>query len=124
ILDAEGNLLRNKERDTINDWLNEHKVMFFDPQIHPETHGVEYDYALHHRVEMAARNAAGVNLYEVSPFTFGGITTMEIAIDYYRYNEPTIIYYSDGDPNQDTLPAHSTAGHPLFTPQGLVTSPV
>jgi len=119
ILDASGNLLRNTERDPINEWLTERDVWFFDPQIHPDTHGEEYDYRKHHPLELAARQAAGINLYEVSPRTFGGITSFEIASDHFREHEPMVIYFSDGNRNQDIIPAHSSKGHPLFAPFGI-----
>ena len=44
IRDDQGRLLRNQERDAINDWLTEQGIKFFDPQIHPDTHGEEYVY--------------------------------------------------------------------------------
>jgi hypothetical protein len=119
ILNTEGQLLRNTERDAINDWLTQQGIYFFDPQIHPETHGREYDYAADHKLEVAARAAAQVNLYEVSPRTFGGITSLEIAWDQFRWQEPTVIYFSDGDAARDDLPAHSKQGHPLFVPDGI-----
>lgn len=119
VIDSQGKLLRNTERDAINNWLTEQNIVFFDPQIHPNTHGVEYDYAIHHPLEMAARLAAKINLYEVSPRTFGGITSFEIAADEFRYEEPTIIYFSDGDADQDNIPLYSPKGYPLFEPLGL-----
>lgn len=119
ILDAGGNLLRNAERDPINEWLSERGVYFFDPQIHPDTHQMEYDYNIHHKLEIAARKSAGVNLYEVSPRSFGAITSFEIAADRFRYKEPMIIYFSDGDPTADTIPHHNAKGHPLFEPLGI-----
>lgn len=122
ILDEQGALLRNTERDAINDWLTAQRVVFFDPQIHPETHGCEYDYNLHHKLEIGARAAAKVNLYEVSPSTFGGITSLEIAADQFRHREPVVIYYSDGDAQRDMIPAHSERGHPLFVPRGITAS--
>lgn len=122
LLDAQGVLLRNRERDRINQWLTDHDILFFDPQIHPDTHVTEYDFAIHQPLELAARQAAKINLYEVSPRSFGGITSLEIAADHFRQHEPTVIYFSDGDPDQDTLPAHSRDGHPLFVPEGLKQS--
>lgn len=124
ILNEAGELLRNKERDSINDWLTERGVVFFDPQIHPDTHGEEYDFAKHHPLEMAARLFAKINLYEVSPRTFGGITSMEVAYDRFHSLEPMVIYYSDGDANRDSIPAHSDTGHPLFVPDGIHTSEI
>lgn len=119
ILNEKGELLRNKERDPINDWLTEQDIYFFDPQIHPDTHGTEYNYAVHSKIEIAARDAAKINLYEVSPRTFGGITSFEIAADHFRFHEPMVIYYSDGKDGQDTIPLHSAKGHPLFAPIGI-----
>lgn len=119
ILDTQGNLLRNTERDPINQWLTDRGVYFFDPQIHPETHGREYDYHTDHQLEMTARAVSRINLYEVSPRTFGGITSLEIAADKFRWREPMVIYFSDGDPTRDDIPAHSESGHPLFMPDGI-----
>lgn len=119
IRNAEGKLLRNQERDRINDWLTRKGIRFYDPQIHPDTHDIEYDFGVHHPLEIAARTAAKINLYEVSPYTFGGISSFEIAIDCFRWHEPMVIYYSDGNPNADVIPKHSNKGHPLFVPQGI-----
>lgn len=119
ILDSDGQLLRNTERDPINEWLTDLDLWFFDPQIHPDTHGEEYNYRKHHPLELAARQAAGINLYEVSPRTFGGITSFEIASDHFREHEPMVIYFSDGNKNRDVIPAHSDRGHPLFVPFGI-----
>ena len=119
VLDEDGNLLRNRERDRINQWLTDNNILFFDPQIHPDTHGVEYDYEIHHDIELAARQAAKLNLYEVSPHTFGGVTCFEIAADHFKWQEPIVIYYSDADLEHDTLPPHSDKGHPLFEPRGI-----
>ena len=117
--DAEGNLLRNTERDAINDWISNKRVIFFDPQVHPDTHGEEYNYSKHSKIEIAARAAAKMNLYEVSPRTFGGITSLEIAADHFRWHEPTIVYYSDGHTNEDRIPDHSEKGYPIFVPYGI-----
>ncbi|HEX2621580.1 MAG TPA: hypothetical protein VHL11_15585 [Phototrophicaceae bacterium] len=122
ILDSDGNLLRNQERDQINNWLTGHNIRFFDPQIHPDTHGIDYNYEIHHPLELAARRAARINLYEVSPRSFGGISSFEIAADHFRSHEPIVIYYSDGDHTQDRLPDYSSKGHPLFVPDGLSKS--
>lgn len=119
ILDEQGKLLRNSERDRINDWITNKRIIFFDPQIHPDTHGYEYDYLKHHPLEIAARNAAKVNLYEISPRSFCGITALEIATDHFLNREPTVIYYSDGNPEKDALPVHNLWGHPLFEPLGI-----
>ena len=62
------------------------------------------------RLKLRRRGAAGINLYEVSPRTFGGITSFEIASDHFREHEPMVIYFSDGNKNLDKIPAHSDKG--------------
>jgi hypothetical protein len=123
IMNENGVLMRNTERDRINDWITEQEIILFDPQIHPDTHGVDYDYMVHHPIEIGARTAARVNLYEISPYTFGGITSLEIAVDHLQRREPTVIYYSDGEQDRDDLPPHSKNGYPLFRPRGINTNP-
>ena len=119
IRDTTGSLLRNGERDDINDWLTRNEILFYDPQIHPDTHGTSYNYEVHQPLEIAARQKARVNLFEVSPRTFGGATSLEIAMDEFRYDDPTIIFFSDGNHARDVIPAHSPDGYPLFVPYGL-----
>ena len=121
-LDDRGVLQRNPVRDLVNDHLTEEGVFFFDPQIHPETHGVEYDFAIHGPLEVAARQAAKINLYEISPYTLGGITSLEIASDLFRYKEPLVLFFSNGDPKKETLPIHSNKGYPLFVPKNIFRS--
>lgn len=123
IRDAQGTLLRNRERDAINDWLTSKGLLFYDPQIHPDTHGTEYDYEIHQPMEIAARSAAVINIFEISPRTFGGGTSMEVAIDEFRRGQPTIIFFSDGNDDRDVLPAHSPDGYPLFVPYGINVNP-
>jgi hypothetical protein len=122
ILSADGTLLRNSERDSINEWLSERGITLFDPQIHPDTHGEEYDYNIHAPLEIAAREGAKINLYEISPRTFGGITSLEIAVDRFRAKEPMVIFFSDGKSNEDKIPESSQLGHPLFVPYGIHAS--
>lgn len=123
ILDANGNLIRNTERDAINDWLSAQDILFFDPQIHPDTHDMAYDYDIHHPIEVTARKAATVNLYEISPRTFGGVSSLEIAIDTFRWQEPMVLYYSDGNADRDDIPAHDKHGSPLFVPDAIGANP-
>ncbi len=123
ILDAEGNLLRNAERDMINDWLSAQHIRLYDPQIHPDTHGREYDFETDHFLEMKARNQAIVSLYEVSPRTFGGATSLEIAMDEFINDHATIIFFSDGKDHVDIIPDHSRDGYPTFVPFGIRSHP-
>jgi hypothetical protein len=122
IRDQQGALLRNVERDQINEWLTQQGVIFYDPQVHPDTHGCEYDYEIHSQLEIAARAAAAVKLYEVSPRTFGGVTAMEIAVSQVRRDRPTLIFFSDGNNQTDIIPEHSKEGFPLFLPYGIKDS--
>lgn len=122
ILDSNGNLLRNGERDKINDWLTAQDIILFDPQIHPDTHGEEYIFEKHSIIEVEARKAAKLNLYEISPRTFGGITSLEIATDHFRYHEPMVLYYSDGSTTEDKIPQHDPFGTPIFVPHGVPES--
>jgi hypothetical protein len=119
ILDSQGNLLRNTERDEINDWLTSKNVRLYDPQIHPDTHGREYNFDVDHVLEIAARKQSIVSLYEVSPRTFGGVTSLEIAMDEFIANHAMIIFFSDGKEQIDVIPDHSPQGHPLFVPYGI-----
>lgn len=119
ILDEQGNLLRNGERDHINDWLTEKDILIFDPQIHPDTHGEEYVFEKHSQIEIIAREAAQLNLYEISPRTFCGITSLEIAIDHFKWHEPMVLYFSDGSTTEDDIPEHDEYGSPLFVPYGI-----
>jgi hypothetical protein len=122
IRDGAGNLLRNGERDDINDWLTRNNILFYDPQIHPDTHGTTYDFERHHPMEVGARQNAKINLFEMSPRTFGGATSLEIAVDEFRYEDPSIIFFSDGSHSKDVIPAHSADGYPLFQPYGITES--
>ena len=123
ILDGTGKLLRNTERDKINDWLTENNIRLYDPQIHPDTHGREYQFDMDHVLEVAARHHALVSLYEISPRTFGGATSLEIAMDEFILDHATIIFFSDGKDHVDVIPDHSPQGFPLFVPYGLPRDP-
>lgn len=122
IRDLQGNLLRNQERDHINDWLTEKGIRFYDPQIHPDTHGREYKFEIDHILEIEARKQSLVSLYEISPRTFGAAASLEIAIDEYAKDHATIIFFSDGKDGVDIIPEHNKEGYPLFVPYGIRTS--
>lgn len=122
IRDGQGNLLRNKERDDINDWLTKKNIRFYDPQIHPDTHGREYQFDIDHMLELEARRQSLVSLYEISPRTFGAAASLEIAIDEFTHNHATIIFFSDGKDGIDIIPEHSKDGYPLFAPYGIMSS--
>jgi hypothetical protein len=119
IRDGQGRLLRNRERDGINDWLTEQNVLFYDPQIHPDTHGREYEYEVDSRLEVATRKASRINLFEISPRTLCGVTSVELAVDKFEMHHPTVIFFSDGNDHKDVIPKHSKDGYPLFVPYGI-----
>ncbi len=116
IVDSKGDLVRNEERDKINDWITEQGIFLYDPQVHPDTHGREYDYDIDHKLEMTARDAARIKIFEVSPRTFGGVTSLEIAVDEFKIDQPSIIFFSDGNHQKDVIPLHSEEGYPIFVP--------
>jgi hypothetical protein len=116
VVDSQGNLVRNTERDLNNNWITEQGVFLYDPQVHPDTHGREYDYDIDHKLEMTARKAARIKIYEVSPRTFGGVTSLEIAVDEFHVDQPAIIFFSDGNQQKDVIPLHSAEGYPIFVP--------
>jgi len=124
ILDGSGNLLRNRERDNINEWLTEKDLIFYDPQIHPDTHEMEYNFDIHYPLEVAARKHSYISLYEISPRTFGGATSLEIAMDEFNRKKPTIIFFSDGKNHEDIIPDHNEKGFPTFKPYGIDHSEV
>lgn len=124
IRDGNGALLRNQERDHINDWLTEQNVLFFDPQIHPETHGTEYVFELHFPMESMARESAAVHLYEISPRTFGSATALEIGVTEFQRSLPTVLFFSDGKNHEDVIPDHTSDGYPVFAPYDIWSSEV
>lgn len=124
IRDGAGALLRNPERDHINDWMTEENVLFFDPQIHPDTHGTEYVFDVHFPMENMARESAIVHLYEISPRTFGSATSLEIGVTEFQRSLPTVIFFSDGRNHEDVIPSHTEDGYPIFSPYDIWGSEV
>lgn len=108
ILHPQGNQ-RNPGRDELMGWLESQRVWFFDPQIHPSTHGRNYDYDIHGPGEKLAREKALVTVYELSPYSYGGVTIMEALTDGCK-GKQVIIWYSGGPDSFDDK------GRPLFTP--------
>jgi hypothetical protein len=71
---------------------------------------------------MAARKAARIKIYEISPRTFGGVTSLEIAVDEFHVDQPAIIFFSDGNQQKDVIPLHSAEGYPIFVPYIVTNS--
>lgn len=105
-INAEGQKTRGTGRDSLNDWLNERAIPFFDPQIHEDTHGRGYNYDEDGPAEQAARAAAQVTLYEISGDTLGGVTHLEALADALKGKTVIIWFNSSLD----------AKGKPLFEP--------
>jgi hypothetical protein len=108
-IDAVGDKVRNVGRDALNDWLNEQGILFFDPQIHEDTHGRGYDYDIDGPAEQQARQVAKVTLYEVTPDTLGGVTCLEVLRDVLS-DKQVVLWFSG--PSE----AFDAKGRAKFTP--------
>lgn len=118
MIDAQGQNARNPLRDPVHKALSKANIAFYDPQVHPDTHGETYQYEKHGPIEQAAR-AAALPVYEVSPITFCGVTSMEIAMDHLNSKKSMVVWFSNGVMGSIDWPAHDDQGFPLFTPLGL-----
>jgi hypothetical protein len=47
------------------------------------------------------------------------VTSIELAVDQFHLDHPTIVFFSDGTDHKDVIPKHSKKGHPLFRPYGV-----
>ena len=109
VIDANGAKIRSIGRDELNDWLETMGLKFFDPQIHPDTHGRDYDYDVDGPAEQSARANAKVTLYEIATDTLGGVTIMEILRDA-ALDKPLVVWFSGADE------AFDAKGRPSFMP--------
>ena len=87
---AEG-LMRNTGRDELEAWLDSQGWTYYDPQIHPSTHGREYDWARDSEAEKQARAMASLRVYEIIPETLGATTMLEIFDDAVR-QRPSVVW--------------------------------
>jgi hypothetical protein len=104
---TEKGLVRNPDRDTLNNVLDVLGIPFFDPQISMETHGREYDSDQDGEAERRARGVAEVVIYQVSPYTPAGVSLMEILQDTITSKKVIVIFTGDQD----------AKGTPSYTPQ-------
>ncbi len=81
IIDRDGNSVRNPGRDGVNDWLDANGILFFEPQIHLDTHDRDYDWDIDGPAEQAARENARVTLYQIGDDTMAGVTCLEVLRD-------------------------------------------
>lgn len=104
-----GKIVRNTGRDELNAWLSAKGIYFFDPQIHPDTHGRDYEWEIDGPAEQTARSVAQVTLYELRSDTMCAVTCEEILVD--AYSGKRLIIWLNGDKD--------SKGNLLFSPDGI-----
>ncbi len=87
--------VRNPGRDPLALWLDNRGWSYFDPQIHPSTHGREYIWGIDAPQEKKAREQARLRVYEITSTTIGAVTTLEI-MDDARQGRTSIVWFNDG----------------------------
>jgi hypothetical protein len=105
--------MRNEGRDPLAAWLDSQGWTYFDPQIHPSTHGREYEWAIDAPQEKIAREQAKIRVYEITSATIAAVTMFEI-MDDARNNRSSIVWFNNGRDfsppglgNRDTLRQNS-----------------
>lgn len=88
--------IRNPGRDPLAHWLNEKQWSYFDPQIHPTTHGREYIWGIDGPQEKKAREVARLRVYEITATTIAAVTVLEIMEDM-RSGRRSIIWFNKGN---------------------------
>ncbi|MCG3208245.1 MAG: hypothetical protein FOGNACKC_01848 [Anaerolineae bacterium] len=86
---------RNPGRDPLAHWLDEMGWSYFDPQIHPSTHGRDYIWGIDGPQEKKARQQAKIRIYEITSTTIAAVTTLEI-MDDARVGRRSIVWYNGG----------------------------
>lgn len=95
--------IRNPGRDALAKWLDKQGWSYFDPQIHPSTHGRDYIWGIDGPQEKNARELTKLRVYELNPFTIAAVSIMEVMEDA-RLGRISIVWYNGGR---------------VFTPPGL-----
>lgn len=113
IITGGGETVRNSGRDQFNTWLDTEGIPFFDPQIHPITHGRSYDWNVDGPSEKAARAAASVLVYQIGDDTIAAVTALEVMKDAMA-GRPVVVWFSG---------LLSEKRKPTFTPKGVRLSP-
>jgi hypothetical protein len=88
--------VRNPGRDPLAEWLNAREWSYFDPQIHPSTHGRDYVWGIDGRQEKNAREQAKLRVYEITATTIAAITVLEI-MDDARRGRMSIVWFNEGE---------------------------
>ncbi len=94
IQDVDGPI-RNPGRDRLHAWLDARERSYFDPQIHPTTHGREYIWAIDGPQETKARADARLRVYEITLTTIASITMLEI-MDDARRGRQSVVWFNNG----------------------------
>jgi len=87
--------VRNTGRDQLARWLDNREWSYFDPQIHPSTHGRDYIWGIDGPQEKKAREMAKLRLYEINPFTIAAVSIMEV-LDDARRKRVSVVWYNGG----------------------------
>ena len=88
--------IRNPGRDKLALWLDKQGWSYFDPQIHPNTHGRDYIWGLDSSQEKIAREKAQLRIYELTSTTIGAVTMLEI-MDDARLQRTSIVWFNGGE---------------------------
>lgn len=88
--------MRNPGRDPLAAWLDEQGWSYFDPQIHPSTHGRDYVWGIDGPQEKRAREDAKLRIYEITTTTISAVTMLEI-MDDARRNLKSIVWFNGGN---------------------------
>jgi len=86
---------RNPGRDPLAVWLDHKGWSYFDPQIHPSTHGRDYVWGIDGPKEKLARSQAKLRMYEITPTTISAVTMLEI-MDDARAGRTSIVWFNHG----------------------------
>ena len=87
--------IRNPGRDPLHTWLDEQGWSYYDPQIHPSTHGRDYVWGIDGPQEKKARVEAELRIYEITSTTIASVTMLEI-LDDARRTLPSIVWFNRG----------------------------
>ena len=87
--------IRNPGRDRLAAWLDARGWTYFEPQIHPETHGRSYIWELDGPQEKIAREHAELRVYEINPSSISAVSALEI-LDDARRERPSVVWLNGG----------------------------
>ncbi|MEM7019739.1 MAG: hypothetical protein AAF512_20680 [Pseudomonadota bacterium] len=94
-IQSENGPVRNPGRDPLARWLDRQGISYYDPQIHPSTHGRDYVWGLDGPQEKKARSQAKLRLYEITATTISAVTMLEI-MDDARLGHRTVVWFNEG----------------------------